>query len=407
MTRITKPKNVADENHFKCFIVYNETRYRQSQHPYLYTHFVKCLETVGFNCIEVFEHQLGSRINEIISPNVVLFLESFLHGVTTREAQNLLNNIKGIKVFVGLDDEYHYRWTLALAPYMHKVFTNDTVAFEYLKQLGIPCSIWTNPVPMVENSKRVEKKYKYDVSFIGKVSRDKPGRYNLLKVIQTTFPNSFIPGLYGERVELNVVHETFRSSKINLNLTGISDFPVDWPLPLQHLRHGNKGRPFEVGACGGFCLSEFAPTTERIIGEVDCIAFFEGIDQCLERINYYLENESERKKKAARLKAFTEKNILSNSSANLFGNELLFLVEQNRKAKITLPLVQTNNCESIRFNLEPLSELERLKNLLRQKKILSSTYQILFLFHNNFFLALKVISNLLISILAYSYRKIR
>ena len=117
-----------------------------------------------------------------------------------------------------------------------------------------------------------------------------------------------MPGLSGKYVALGDMHATFRKSKINLNLTAISVFfNGSHPLPLEALRRGFKGRPFEIGTCGGFCLSEKSPALEHILNVASCIDFFSKKDDCFEKSKNYLVNEKERVVKAAQLEDFTKK----------------------------------------------------------------------------------------------------
>ena len=389
-----------------CFIVHNEIKYRDSNNLMILTGLIGGLNTVGLKCIEVFEHQLESKLDEIDSNSVVLFFGSFLHSLTTRDGQFLLKMIRGIKVSIGWDDEYQYRWTLAFAANMHHVFTYDLFTLEYLRQLGISVSLCPHPLPPIVKTKD-KINYRYDVSFIGRVSLDKPDRYKFLKKIEAKHPKSFFPGLSGEHIDCKVMHETFRFSKINLNLTGVSDFSPDWPLPFQAMRRGYKGRPLEIGACGGFCLSEVSPSIEHFFDGEGCIDFFEDVDQCLELIHYYLSNASERINKAARLENFTKKNILSNSPSNLFGHEILNLIKKFGSGALKRPFAQESRFTSTKLNLEPSFEVERLKNMLKERKIGNFISQVLFLYQSNFFRALTISFKVLISISRLLYRKIK
>ncbi|HTD58109.1 MAG TPA: glycosyltransferase, partial [Solirubrobacteraceae bacterium] len=100
--------------------------------------------------------------------------------------------------------------------------------------------------------------------------------------------------------------EVFASSKINLNLSNSSK-PAGLKARLQRLLRFRppplrppqiKGRNFEVLGCGGFLLTERVPHLERYFELDREVAVFDGADDLLEKVGYWLDHEEERRRVA-------------------------------------------------------------------------------------------------------------
>ncbi len=57
-----------------------------------------------------------------------------------------------------------------------------------------------------------------------------------------------------------------------------------------------KGRPFEIAACGGFCISGYADDFETYYQEGVEMAFYRTADDLIEKIRYYLAHPEERER---------------------------------------------------------------------------------------------------------------
>ncbi|WP_435230924.1 glycosyltransferase [Pseudopelagicola sp. nBUS_20] len=388
----------------KCFFVFNKKVFMDPRYI-IYPSLIEALTTLNIACEVVFEEQLEGKLDEIGKKDTVIFVNSYLLDITSIKAHDILAKIKGVKLSIGFDDEYRYRWTFNFAQHMHKILTFDPVTLEYLSQLGVDCSFCPHPLKEVQINHAKKVNDNYDVSFIGRVSPDKPMRYKLLKAVENEFPNSFIPGMHGQYVNLEIMHSAFQASKVNLNLTGISDFNFDHPLPFQQLRRGFKGRPFEIGACGGFCLSELSPSIQRALAGTNAIDFFEDIDECLEKIEYYLKHVDVRIAKARQLNIFTQSNILSNQSSNLFGNEVLNTIRSYNKLGVPKTLYERYPDYKIDNNVQPSMELERLKCLMKNHEFFNFIKQTLYLYRQNFLCAFMISGQLVGSMFRFLVRK--
>ena len=74
----------------------------------------------------------------------------------------------------------------------------------------------------------------------------------------------------------------FRNSRININNT------------LRSIRMGIPLRVLDILACGGFVLSDYQPGIAEEFEEGKEIAFYYSLEDCKEKVRYYLEHEDER-----------------------------------------------------------------------------------------------------------------
>ena len=74
----------------------------------------------------------------------------------------------------------------------------------------------------------------------------------------------------------------FALSRINLSMTRCS------------IRSGIPLRVFDVMACGGFVLTDARPDIEEFFTDGKELAIYHGVEECLDKIAYYLSHEEER-----------------------------------------------------------------------------------------------------------------
>lgn len=79
----------------------------------------------------------------------------------------------------------------------------------------------------------------------------------------------------------------FAGSRINLNLT------------LRSIHSGIPLRVLDCMACGGFVLTNLQPEIAEVFRDGEEIATFRSLQECLDKINYYLSHEEERAQIAA------------------------------------------------------------------------------------------------------------
>jgi spore maturation protein CgeB len=168
-----------------------------------------------------------------------------------------------------------------------------------LTQWGVNHYLYTNEARPMQ----------HDVSFIGQAHGD---RRTVVNTIQSNGIDLLVKGthwnlrrrhMYAHKLGLlsanalnAIVNETrisqdamidiFRSSRINLNLTASSQTKY---------RNQIKGRNFEIPGCGGFQLSEYADRIEEYFVPDKEIVCFRSTGEMIEKIQYYLQHEEERK----------------------------------------------------------------------------------------------------------------
>lgn len=128
--------------------------------------------------------------------------------------------------------------------------------------------------------------YLYDISFVGSPSRRRVEAVNLLcqhgfkvQCWGTGWPNG--------RADQTKMQEIFLMSKINLNLSNSED---------QKNIEQIKARTFEIPACGGFQLSQFALEVEDYFTIGKEIAVYSSPLEMLRQVDYYLTHDEEREK---------------------------------------------------------------------------------------------------------------
>ena len=99
----------------------------------------------------------------------------------------------------------------------------------------------------------------------------------------------------------------YSSAKINLNCT-IQDC-VDWDVITL--------RTYEVLACKGFLITDKIPVAEKTMK--GCMVFTDGGDDLLEKIEYYLDHETERKRIAQQGYEY----VIKNATIDVRMNELV------------------------------------------------------------------------------------
>ena len=82
----------------------------------------------------------------------------------------------------------------------------------------------------------------------------------------------------------NVMPKVFNTSKINLHIS------------LRSIHTGMPLRMLDIMGCGGFLLSNAQEELLEFFDEGHHMVTYRSIDECLDKINYYLKHEDERKK---------------------------------------------------------------------------------------------------------------
>lgn len=365
-------------------LIFNRRICSSNPNSFIYTSLKPSLEAVGFKVNEIFEEDLNPSSRFLNDDrSICLLVNTFLQCFDAEKVSQLIKNTRGKIGFMGYDDEYMYPWTFHMMRYLDFIVTFDPVVYEYGRSVGLNSILTPHPLPKVHDERPIlrENEYLFDVSFIGTVDPAKPNRYEFIEQIRTAFPRCYFPGYYGERISLDKMHEIFSFSKININLTGITARNISPALPLQNARRGFKGRPFEIGLCGGFCLSEYSPALDVVNPSNTVIPFFSNSKEAVEKINFFISNPHDRNNIASNLWEFSSKYISSQSNLNLFGANLkayAISLEECSGSEIN----NKKLCFDYPYSPLPSFELERTKQLLRASNLSGFV-------RNNFFIARK------------------
>ncbi len=208
------------------------------------------------------------------------------------------------------DDEWRFEeYSKWYVPYIDYFVTNDAKTIPKYNALGAK-AIYAqgfNGIPLKHD---LSLKEEYEVSFIGNNIFD---REEYIKEIRKKgLPVSvFGPGwekFGGRYVSFKELLDIFGSSKINLCFTKTHYGKTGW-----------KGRIFQVCAAGGFLLTEYIFGIEDYFEVGKEIVCFKDKEEMLDKIQYYLKHEDERRKIAkAGWKKVTSKYTPFHMMLNIF-----------------------------------------------------------------------------------------
>lgn len=210
------------------------------------------------------------------------------------------------------DDQWRFKtFTKNIAPNYTFSITTDRFSVENYKNIGITpiVSQWA-----AESSKDYVNPnaegivYKYDVSFVGARNEVRSWFIKKLKkygIDVTCFGRGWESG----RLSALEMEDVFRTSKINLNISNSVNNDITFVLGgvlniarwlvSKKNEEQIKARNFEIPLVGGFQLSNYVIGLEEYFNIGSEIAIYSNVNDCAKQINYYLNNELERKNIAA------------------------------------------------------------------------------------------------------------
>jgi len=206
------------------------------------------------------------------------------------------------------DDQWRFEdFTKYYAPHFTYSITTDKFALSKYKEIGyknVILSQWAS-CKYSENVDFETIKYKYDVSFVGGINGNRRWIINQLKR-KGIKVECFGAGWENGRVSLEEMCEIFKTSKINLNILDSISYDIRYIFSsIRTLREFIKSkkrvvhlnaRDFEILSSGGFALSNYNPSLGDHFEIGRELAAYSGIDDLILQINYYLNNEEERRK---------------------------------------------------------------------------------------------------------------
>ena len=205
------------------------------------------------------------------------------------------------------DDQWRFDiFTRYYAPHFTYSITTDKFSLDKYYKIGYKNAILSQWASLEYNGKidfnNIE--YKYDVSFIGGISGYRKWIIKeLLKVGIRV--RCFGHGWSNGRVSFDDMSLIFKISKINLNISNSASYDIRYIfssfkslgefIKAKKRAQQIKARNFEIPAFGGFQLTNYIPSLECYFEIGREIALYTSIEDLILQIDYYLDNEEERR----------------------------------------------------------------------------------------------------------------
>ena len=254
------------------------------------------------------KEELQKRVIKFIDdvrPDIVFFI--LMGDEFSFETLDYLKS-KYITINWFCNDQWRFEiFTRYYAPHFTYAITTDKFALSKYREIGyknVILSPWAS-FGCSENIDFEAIKYKYDVSFVGSIAGYRKWLINRLKR-KGVKVECFGAGSKNGRVSYEEMAEIFKTSKINLNISNTVSSDIRYVFSsVKSLREfvGSKkrteeikARNFEIPAFGGFQLTNYAPSLENYFEIGREVAIYTSIEDLMLQINYYLDNEEERRK---------------------------------------------------------------------------------------------------------------
>lgn len=253
----------------------------------------------------------------------VCFFTLFTDEIAKETLRTITDRSGALTVNWFTDDHWRFgSFSKYWAPLFHWVVTTDHVSVDAYRKIGcgnVLCVQWACNHFLY---KPTHVRQDLDVTFVGQVHSARRNAVERLRAAGLDV-RCWGRGWDNGRLEVDAMIGMFSRSKINLNF---SESSVRWKLKpmakvflkrradgsihvnrmmemaggaqaLFHSRRAQiKGRIFEVPGCGGFLLTSSAERLEDYYRPGEEIAVFEGTDNLIDKIRYYLVHEEERER---------------------------------------------------------------------------------------------------------------
>ncbi len=254
--------------------------------------FAQLVEENGvIQAIKLIKNQLS-----ILNVDVVFFSLDNCFELPPSFFQDIRNKYTLI-MYVGDDEHYFDRSSRYYAQSFDLVLSSSPLCAKRHELYGVnsryfPASYNTSIYQSIESVTCEE------VTFIGKVS-GKLGRENYINSLKDNKNIDFaVYGIGSSKgvLTLSQMYSIYKSSKISLNFTGVSNSTIlDYDITINRRIHGLKGRCQEIAMCGGFVLTEYAPGIEELFALGTEIDTFNSLEELTSKVDFYLRNEDIRK----------------------------------------------------------------------------------------------------------------
>lgn len=176
------------------------------------------------------------------------------------------------------DDSWKYKeHSKFLAPHFDLMVTTYEEFLPLYEAQGVKAILsgWAVPIQWIKKPKNA-RDCKYEVSFVGAAHGDRKEKVEYLKS-KGIEVECFGHGWENGPVDADEIPNIFQNSIISLNFANSKG------------ENQIKARVFEVTGSGGFLLTEDAKNLDKVFNE-DEIAIFKDLDECVKKINHFLQN---------------------------------------------------------------------------------------------------------------------
>lgn len=240
-----------------------------------------------------------------VNPDIIFFI--LMKDEFSFETLDYLKS-KYITINWFCDDQWRFEnFTKYYASHSTYAITTDKFALSKYRKIGyknVILSQWASFGYLKEfNPNNI--KYRYDVSFVGGISGYRKWLIQELEK-RGVHTECFGYGWENGKVSFEEMAEIFKTSKINLNISNSASYDIRYIFSSIKSLHEFmkakkrieqiKARNFEIPAFGGFQLTNYAPSLEDYFKIGSEVAIYVSIEDLVLQINYYLDNEEERKK---------------------------------------------------------------------------------------------------------------
>lgn len=245
-----------------------------------------------------------------LRPDLVLVLDAAGRPFPVEQADRM--RAAGIKTAVWFpDDPYHSDLTLTLAPHYDYVFTLELGCVPHYRAAG---ATQVHYLPFAANPykirpQRVDTSYQYDICFIGTAFWNRAAFFDQIAEYLST-KRVFINGWFWDRMAKystlagkikgywlppEEAVRYYSGAKIVINLHRAADDETHNTNSRGLKAVSVNPRLFEIAACGTLQLTDVREQTSAMYVPGSEIVTFSSPQEMIERIEYYLAHEEERR----------------------------------------------------------------------------------------------------------------
>ena len=222
-------------------------------------------------------------------------------------------NSLGIKLFgMSFDNSTDFKFYIENYTFFDGVICTAPLTRYEFDSVGIPSTFFSPNISLKNlDNRKIEKDI--DVSFVGNL---KSNRKKWIDSLEKKGIKVYTVG-YGTKngkVTLEEYFNILRRSKITLNFNTQNHLSIISVLDNNHKwKTCPTLRNIEASVAGSLCITEWVPEIELMFA-TDTIEYFSNLDELINKINYYLNNNEALLKKIDKIKIFSDSNLNDSKS---------------------------------------------------------------------------------------------